>query len=215
MNIEEEAIAFCKGWSDNFYNGKKISRGEVTCILVGKQEQAIPIIQKIFDLNFKNRWDVPYIKTNSCILDGCLVAIGRLGKLANSLGYILTEYYDHPYHPRRYLNFIESDFINTETEIDIWFGADYGCGRKIKGKYIEPSDTPNRIDIQITDEEFLDMIGCENDPDPFVVSAYRLGEDQWVRYDDFAWSPKGEIQEKDLVDGELHGKDKFKYDTVL
>lgn len=205
MSVEDDAIAFCKGWSDNFYNGKRVNRAELTTILVNKQEQAIPILQKIFDPNFKNRWDIPYIKTNSCILDGCLIAIGSLGKVAKPLSDILTEYYDHPYHPRNFINFKESDFMNPGMGIDIWFGVEAGYGRKISGKFIGPSSETDRIEVQITDKEFLEMIGCEDDPEPYIASAYRLGKDYWVCYDDYAWSPKNEIKDKDLVDGELHG----------
>jgi hypothetical protein len=91
------------------------------------------------------------------------------------------------------------------TEIDIWFGVDAGYGRKISGKFIGPSSTPDRIEVQITDKDFLEMIGCEDDPEPYIASAYRLGEDHWVYYDDYAWSPKDEIKDEDLVDGELRG----------
>lgn len=97
--IEKQAVSFCKGWSDNFYDEKSLSRAEVTNLLVQKQELAIPIVKKILDPNFKNRYNVSYIKTSSRIQDGCLVAIGRLGRIADSLKNLLDDYKDHPYYP--------------------------------------------------------------------------------------------------------------------
>lgn len=91
------------------------------------------------------------------------------------------------------------------TEIDIWFGADNGCGRKVQGKYIGPSSVFDRISVKITDVDFLDLIGFESDSEPYLVDAYKLKDNHWVCYDDFAWSTKGEIKDEDLVNGELLG----------
>jgi hypothetical protein len=95
--------------------------------------------------------------------------------------------------------------IEIGTKIDLWFGVDSGYGRKLEGVYVEHSPSEDRIRAKVLDKEFLEMIGMEDDPDPYIVDAYRLKDNHWVYYDDFAWSPKGEIQEKDLVDEELHG----------
>jgi hypothetical protein len=104
MTIDEEAIEFCNGWSNWIFKGKSISRAEVTCILVDKKEQAVPIIKRILDPDFKNRWNVPYAKSNQNIVDGCLVAIDRLGDIARDID--ISMYKDHPYHPESSLKWI-------------------------------------------------------------------------------------------------------------
>lgn len=96
MNFAEEALAFCNGWSNNFYDGRRLSRAEVTDILVNSQD-AVAILEKIFDPEFKNRWNVPYIKSDPRILDGSLVAISRLDHISDRLQEVISEYKDHPY----------------------------------------------------------------------------------------------------------------------
>lgn len=98
MTTDNEAIEFCKGWSDWIFKGRTVSRAEVTCILVDKKEQAIPILKRILDPGFKNKWNIPYVKANPNIIDGCLVAINRLGPIANEID--ISMYEDHPYHPK-------------------------------------------------------------------------------------------------------------------
>lgn len=98
------------------------------------------------------------------------------------------------------------------TEIDLWFGIDAGCSVKVQGKYVGPNKEgipsgPDRIDAEVTDPDHLDMIGWEPEDGPRIVSAHRLDDSQWVYYDDFGWSPKGEVSDEDLVEGELVGKD--------
>jgi hypothetical protein len=96
MNLIEETLAFCKGWTENFYDGRDLSRAEVTEILV-KRQDAVAILEKIFDPEFKNRWNIPYVKSDPRILDGSLVAISRLDSISEQLQRVLSEYKDHPY----------------------------------------------------------------------------------------------------------------------
>lgn len=96
MDIKEEALAFCKGWSENFYDGRVLSRAEVTEILIQKQN-VVAILEMIFDHDFKNRWNIPYIKSDPLILDGSLVAISRIDNISERLRCVLMEYKDHPY----------------------------------------------------------------------------------------------------------------------
>lgn len=78
--------------------------------------------------------------------------------------------------------------------IDVWFGIGDGESRKLKGEYVSEDL------IRIVDSEFLEEVGFDS---PWEYECLPLSENRWVSYDDFAWSPLGEIPESDLREGVL------------
>ncbi len=79
-------------------------------------------------------------------------------------------------------------------QVDIWGGID-GFAERWEGYLV--SDTPDdrgRYTVVITDKAFLSGVGMDK---PWKVSAEKLKDDYFVRYDDFAWSELGEVRPDD------------------
>lgn len=67
--------------------------------------------------------------------------------------------------------------------VDVWFGIGDGESKRLDGEFISEGL------ILITDQAFLESISRG----PWPYECDRLPESRWVQYDDFAWSPPGEI----------------------
>jgi hypothetical protein len=110
----------------------------------------------------------------------------------------------------------ERGIMEKGTEIDLWFGIGDGQSQKVNAKYIGLSISPDRIDAQVIDPDFLEYIDWEKEDGDYIVNAYNIGEDHWVKYDDFAWSLKGEINDDELVpNNESDSENTFKFLKII
>jgi hypothetical protein len=80
----------------------------------------------------------------------------------------------------------------TETrDIEVWFGTGDGhIAGPIEANFVEECSN-GEVKFQITDPGFREHVGWEDDE--VVEFTYpRLRPDNYVRYDAYAWCPKGE-----------------------
>lgn len=79
----------------------------------------------------------------------------------------------------------------TVMEIEVWFGCGDGyIAGPIEATLVE--ERPNgEVKFRITDKGFRDHVGWE-DHEIIEFTYPRLRPDHYVRYDAYAWCPKGE-----------------------